>query len=98
MGKPAVRAKIANSFLEKLPAGFLCLLIMQNGCRVSEMVKPGLFSSVVLYTIQVFLPVMHVVLKGAVTVVTEVSLPHCAGYVLKPARRHLLKCTDENVL
>lgn len=54
------------------------------------MVKPGLLSSVMLNTIQMFLPVMHVVLKGPVTVVTVVSLPHGAGYVFKPARCHLL--------
>lgn len=48
----------------------------------SEMVKPGLLGSVMLNTIQMFLPVVHVVLKGPVTVVTVVSPPHGAGYVL----------------
>lgn len=56
----------------------------------SEIVKPGFLSPVMLNTIQMFLPVMHVVLKGPVTVVTEVSLSHGAGYVLTPARCHLL--------
>lgn len=56
----------------------------------SKMVKPGLFSSVVLNTIQMFFPVMHVVLKGPVTVITVVSLPHNAAYVFKPVQRHPL--------
>ncbi len=54
------------------------------------MVKPGLFGSVMLNAIQVFLPIVHVVLKGPVAVVTVISLPHGAGYLLKPARCHLL--------
>lgn len=54
------------------------------------MVKPGLFSSVMLNTIQMFFPVMHVVLKGAVTVVTVVSLPHNAAYVITSVQCHLL--------
>lgn len=66
-----------------------------QGCRhqlqaalTSEIVKPSLLGSVMLNTIQMFFPVVHVVLKGPVTVVTEVSLPHGAGSALKPARRH----------
>lgn len=54
------------------------------------MIKPGLFSSVMLNPVQMFLPVVHVVLKGPVAVVTVVSLPHGAGYVLKQAKCHLL--------
>lgn len=45
----------------------------------SEMVKPGLFSSVMLNTAEMFLPVVHVVLKGSVAVVTVVPLAHVVG-------------------
>lgn len=48
------------------------------------MVKPGLLSSVMLNTIQMFLPIVHVVLKGPVTVVAVVSLPHGASYIFRP--------------
>lgn len=54
----------------------------------SEIVKPSLLGSVMLNTIQMFFPVVHVVLKGPVTVVTEVSLSHGAGATLQSARRH----------
>lgn len=47
------------------------------------MVKPGLLSSVMLNTIQMFLPVMHVVLEGPVTVITVVPLPHGAGQITR---------------
>lgn len=43
------------------------------------MVKPGLLDYVVLNSIQMFLSVVHVVLEGAVTVVTVVTLPHNAA-------------------
>lgn len=45
----------------------------------SKMVKPGLFRSVMLNTIQMFFPVVHIVLKGPVTVITVVPLPHGSG-------------------
>lgn len=45
-----------------------------------------------------FFPVMHVVLKGPVTVVTVVSPPHGAGYVLQQARGHLLNSIVETGL
>lgn len=54
------------------------------------MVKPGLLSSVMLNTIQMFLPIVHVVLKGPVTVVAVVSLPHGASYIFRPGMRHTL--------
>lgn len=54
------------------------------------MVKPGLLSSVMLNTIQMFLPVVHVVLKGAVTVVAVISLPHGARYIFRPGMRQTL--------
>lgn len=66
-----------------------------RGCRhqlqaglTSELVKPSLLGSVMLNTIQMFFPVVHVVLKGPVTVVTEVSLPHGGSSMHQPARRH----------
>lgn len=49
---------------------------MQDGSRVSEMVKPGFFGPVMLDTIQMFFPVVHVVLEGPVTVIAEVPPPH----------------------
>lgn len=54
------------------------------------MVKPRLFGSVMLNAIQVFLPVVHVVLKRPVTVVAVVSLPHGAKYIFRPGTRHTL--------
>lgn len=54
------------------------------------MVKPGLLSSVMLDTIQVFLPVVHVVLKGPVTVVAVVSLPHGPSYMFRTGMCHTL--------
>lgn len=62
-----------------------------------KMVKPGLLSPVMLNTIQMFLPVVHVVLKGPVTVVTEVSLAHGASYIFQPGMRPTLYlCGTEN--
>lgn len=55
-----------------------------------EMIKPGLLSSVMLDTIQMFLPIVHVVLKEPVTVVAVVSLPHGASYLFRPGMRHTL--------
>lgn len=61
------------------------------------MVKPGLLSPVMLNTIQMFLPVVHVVLKGPVTVVAVVSLAHGASYIFQPGMRHTLYlCGTEN--
>lgn len=54
------------------------------------MVKPGLLSSVMLNTIQMFLPVVHVVLKGPVTVVAVISLPHGASFIFRPGMRQTL--------
>lgn len=54
------------------------------------MIKPGLLSSVMLDTIQMFLPIVHVVLKEPVTVVAVVSLPHGASYLFRPGMRHTL--------
>lgn len=58
------------------------------------MVKPGLLSPVMLNTIQMFLPVVHVVLKGPVTVVAVVSLAHGASYIFQPGVCHTLSLWD----
>lgn len=56
-------------------------------CKITfKIVKPGLLSSVMLNTVQVFLPVVHVILKGSVTVVAVVPLPHGASYILLKKR------------
>lgn len=47
----------------------------------SEVVEPSLLGSVMLNTIEVFFPIVHVVLEGSVTIVTEVSLPHGSGEI-----------------
>lgn len=42
----------------------------------SEQVVPGPLSPEMLHSVEVFLPVVQVVLEGAVAVITEVSFPH----------------------
>lgn len=62
------------------------------------MVVPGFFGSVMLNTVKMFLPVVHVVLKGAVTVVAVVSLPHRADCELKPAGFHFFNHINETTM
>lgn len=63
---------------------------MQKQKITFKMVEPGLLSSVMLNTIQMFLPVVHVVLKGPVAVVAVISLPHGANYIFRPGMRQTL--------
>lgn len=76
MRESAAGSKPTLPCLDKLPAGFLGLLLRQYGCSISEAVEPGLLGSVVLDAVQVLLAVVHVVLEGAVAVVTVIPLPH----------------------
>lgn len=59
----------------------------------SEAVEPGLLGSVMLDAVQVLLAVVHVVLKGAVTVVAIIPLPHvCPAILLNTADHKHLTC------
>lgn len=67
-----------------------CNVYVPNAKITFKIVKPGLLSPVMLNTIQMFLPVVHVVLKGPVAVVAVVSLAHGASYIFQPGMRHTL--------
>lgn len=68
--------------------------------RTSEHVVPHLLGLEVLQAIQVLLPVVEVVLEGAVTVVTEVPLPHGTSAICwgPCSHRTLDQTIEENVM
>lgn len=67
--------------VKQCSCNYLSVVLRVRSSLTSKMVKPGLFCSVVLNTIEMFFSVVHVVLKRPVTVVAVVPLPHGSGVV-----------------
>lgn len=82
--------KLIYHYVNYIYCNHSCNVYVPNAKITFKIVKPGLLSPVMLNTIQMFLPVVHVVLKGPVAVVAVVSLAHGASYIFQPGMRHTL--------